>query len=80
MRLWGPLWTHSAFGFESMNGHLTSMIHSKYRIADQVLFAIDVSIDTVNSMDVKRFRLLEKLRMQSLQRMKRPGIRFPYTH
>ena len=43
VRLWGPLWTHSAFGFESMNGHLTSMIHSKYRIADQVLFAIDVS-------------------------------------
>ena len=42
VRLWGPLWTHSAFGFESMNGHLTSMIHSKYKIADQVLFAIDV--------------------------------------
>ena len=41
-RLWGPLWTHSAFGFESMNGHLTSMLHSTYRVADQLLFSIDV--------------------------------------
>ena len=24
VRLWGPLWTHSLFGFESYNGHLTS--------------------------------------------------------
>ena len=43
VRLWGPLWTHSAFGFESMNGHVSSMIHSKYRIADQLVFSIDVS-------------------------------------
>ena len=31
VRLWGPLWTHSAFGFESMNGYITSMIHSKHK-------------------------------------------------
>ena len=43
VKLWGPLWTHSAFGFESMNGHINSMIHSKYRIADQLVFSIDVS-------------------------------------
>ena len=43
VRLWGPLWTHSAFGFESMNGHINSMIHSKHRIADQLVFSIDVS-------------------------------------
>lgn len=43
VRLWGPLWTHSAFGFESMNGYITSMIHSKHKIADQLLFSIDVS-------------------------------------
>ncbi len=42
VRLWGPLWTHSLFGFESMNGHLTSMIHSKRKIAEQLLFSIDV--------------------------------------
>lgn len=43
MRLCGPLWTHSAFDFESMNGYITSMIHSKHKIADQLLFSIDVS-------------------------------------
>lgn len=42
VRLWGPLWTHSLFGFESMNGHITSMIHSKKKIAEQLLFSIDV--------------------------------------
>jgi hypothetical protein len=43
VRLWGPLWTHSAFGFESMNGHITGMIHSSYNIAEQLLFSIDVA-------------------------------------
>ena len=43
VRLWGPLWTHSAFAFESMNGHVASMIHSRYEIANQLLFSIDVS-------------------------------------
>ena len=43
VRLWGPLWTHLAFGFESMNGYITSMSHSKHKIADQLLFSIDVS-------------------------------------
>ena len=40
VQLWGPLWTHSAFGFESMNGHIKNMIHSGYRIADQLVFSI----------------------------------------
>ncbi len=43
VRLWGPLWTHSAFGFESFNGHITSMITSKYKIAEQLLYSIEVS-------------------------------------
>ena len=43
VQLWGPLWTHSAFGFESMNGHIKNVIHSGYRIADQLVFSIDVS-------------------------------------
>lgn len=42
VRLWGPLWTHSLFSFESMNGHITSMIHSKRKVAEQLLFSIDV--------------------------------------
>ena len=43
VHLWGPLWTHSAFGFESMNGHVKGMIHSGYKIADQLFFSIDVA-------------------------------------
>lgn len=42
VRLWGPLWDHSAFAFESMNGYITSMVHSKYMIADQLVFSIDI--------------------------------------
>ena len=43
VRLWGPLWTHSAFVFESMNGHITGMIHSRYEVANQLLFSVDIS-------------------------------------
>ena len=43
VHLWGPLWTHSAFGFENMNGHIKSMIHSGHKIADQLVFSIDVA-------------------------------------
>ncbi len=36
VRLWGPLWTESLFGFESMNGHMVSMLHSKRKLAEQL--------------------------------------------
>lgn len=52
VRLWGPLWTHSAFGFESFNGFLTSMVHSKFKLGDQLLFSINVS-DTLTVMKGK---------------------------
>lgn len=42
VKLWGPLWTQSLFGFESFNGHLVNMIHSRHKIAEQVSFSIDV--------------------------------------
>lgn len=42
VRQWGPLWTQSLFGFESFNGHLVSMIHSRHKIAEQLSFSIDV--------------------------------------
>ena len=29
VRLWGPLWTHSTFGFESKNGHLKKYFHGR---------------------------------------------------
>ena len=38
VRLWGPCWTHSAFSFESHNGCLKRMIHSKRIVADQLSF------------------------------------------
>ena len=42
VRLWGPLWTHSAFGFESKNGHLKHLFHSRSNIVDQLVFNIDI--------------------------------------
>ena len=36
VRLHGPLWTHSAFEFESINGHLVRMIHGTHDVQLQV--------------------------------------------
>lgn len=44
VRLWGPMWTHSAFGFESKNGHLKNMFHAKSSVLDQLMFAADFSL------------------------------------
>ena len=43
VQLWGPLWTHSAFGFESKNGHLKHLFHGKTDIVHQIFFNIDVT-------------------------------------
>ena len=32
VRMWGPLWIHSCFGFENMNGHLKKMFHGTRQI------------------------------------------------
>ena len=42
VRLWGPLWTHSAFGFGNMIGQLKNLFHSRSQIFYQLLFNIDV--------------------------------------
>ena len=42
VRMWGPLWTHSSFGFENKNGHLKHFFHGKTDFVDQILFIIDV--------------------------------------
>lgn len=44
VRKWGPLWTHSAFSFESMNGTLTNMVHSTKKIAEQLSFSLDIKV------------------------------------
>lgn len=44
VRLWGPLWTHSLFGFESKNGQLKHLFHGKQNIFQQLLFNIDIGV------------------------------------
>ena len=43
VRLWGPLWTHSAFGFENKNGHLKRFFHGRGNTVPQLMFNVDVS-------------------------------------
>ncbi len=43
VRLWGPLWTHSALGFESKNGMLKHLFHGKNDILHQILFDVDIT-------------------------------------
>lgn len=42
VKLWGPLWTHSAFGFESKNGHIKNLFHGNTCVTDQLVFVTDV--------------------------------------
>ena len=44
VRLWGPLWTHSSFGYENKNGHIKRFIHNRHDVVTQLLFNIDVSV------------------------------------
>lgn len=78
VHLWGPLWTHSAFGFESMNGHIKSMIHSGYKVADQLVFSVDVATtagilaDRLN--DVEDERTLSFIMSSDMQRVSRQNM------
>ena len=40
VKQWGPLWTHSLFGFENMNGHLCKFFHGTRQILDQLVFCV----------------------------------------
>ena len=42
VRLWGPLWTHSSFGFENINGQLKHLFHGRSQILNRLIFNIDV--------------------------------------
>ena len=44
VRWWGPLWTHSTFGFESLNGHLHRLFHGRGQVVDQMALSIDVEL------------------------------------
>ena len=43
VHLWGPLWTHSAFGFETKNDHLKRYIHGQGNVIPQLMFNVNVS-------------------------------------
>lgn len=40
VKQWGPLWTHSLFGFENMNGHIRKLFHGTRQILDQLVFYV----------------------------------------
>lgn len=40
VRLWGPVWTHSAFGYENMNGTLLAQLHGTRDILQHVVFRV----------------------------------------
>ena len=44
VRLWGPLWTHSAFGFENKSGLLKHEFHGTNKIVKQLLFNINIHL------------------------------------
>ena len=44
VRLWGPLWTHSTFGFKSKNGYLKKFFHGKNIIYQQLVFNSDAIV------------------------------------
>ena len=44
VRLWGPLWTHSAFGFENKSGLLKREFHGTNKIVKQLLFNININL------------------------------------
>jgi len=41
VKLWGPLWTHSAFCFENKNGLITKLFHGNSDITDQIIFNVN---------------------------------------
>ena len=46
--LWGPLWTHSSFGFENKNGHIKNFVHNKSDVVSLLMFNIDMNITLQN--------------------------------
>jgi len=44
VRLWGPLWTHSLFGYENKNGHIKHLFHGNGDIYHQIIHNVDASL------------------------------------
>ena len=44
VRIWGPLWTHSLFGYESKNGQVKCLFHGITSIFQQLIFNNDICV------------------------------------
>jgi len=44
VRLWGPLWTHSLFGYENKNGHIKGLFHGNDNIYHQIVDNVDANL------------------------------------
>ena len=42
VQLWGPLWAYSMFGFENLNGYISTTFHGTQRIVFQISFNIQL--------------------------------------
>ena len=40
VRMWGPIWVYSCFGFESVNGHLKKLFQGIRQILGQLVFSV----------------------------------------
>ncbi len=70
VRLWGPLWAYSMFGFENLNGFLGLTFHGTCKIVGQISFQIQMAqtipyklreLSTTESPETQVYNLLRNL-------------------
>ena len=42
VKLWGPLWGYSMFGYENMNGYIKKEFHGSRKVLDQLVFNVQM--------------------------------------
>ena len=54
IKLWGPLWTHNSFIYESMNGVFTSLIHGTQKVPKTAISnLIQIQNDPFQQFDIE---------------------------
>ena len=54
IKLWGPLWTHNSFIYESMNGVFTSLIHGTQKVPKSAISnLIQIQNDSFQQLDIE---------------------------
>ena len=76
LQLWGPLWTHSLFGFENKNGQLKRLFHGKDMIFKQLLFNVDVDL----TLQFIKLHLSDSEATQVIDKFSRVTLRNNMTH